>query len=244
MGKHEEKEGGRQYIRSILTLTVIFNSAPRFAKWAEFLCSPRTYSFQIGYVFSTWFSILHLFFSCNSSIEYPRKDNDVHCSQNSYPEYWLSCHFCFSLDSFSAFASHGKEAVSQVLHFQKWKCKISHMEFILKFHVCSRPFDDESSLWSIAQNVLGMVSPRWRVGVSYFAYISRKSFPPIEINWKNWLPASSGWYGFCVADSRGRDQFPSIKSWDVENIHPPQIQGKYVFIIHVGDKKYQKSKWI
>ena len=76
MGKHEEKEGGRQYIRSILTLTVIFNSAPRFAKWAEFLCSPRTYSFQIGFVFSTWFSILHLFFSCNSSIESPWKDNE------------------------------------------------------------------------------------------------------------------------------------------------------------------------
>ena len=133
---------------------------------------------------------------------------------------------------------------SSALHFQTWKYTLSHMELILKFHVCSRPFDDESSLWSIAQNVLDMVSPRWRVGVSYFAYISRKSFPPIEINWKNWLPASSGWYGFCVADSRGRDQFPSIKSWDVENIHPPQIQGKYVFLIHVGDKKYQKSKWI
>ena len=102
MGKHEEKEGGRQYIRSILTLTVIFNSAPRFAKWAEFLCSPRTYSFQIGYVFSTWFSILHLFFSCNSSLESPRKDNDAHCCQNSYPEYWLSCHFCFSLETWTA----------------------------------------------------------------------------------------------------------------------------------------------
>ena len=116
MGKHEEKEGGRQYIRSILTLTVIFNSAPRFAKWAEFLCSPRTYSFQIGYVFSTWFSILHLFFSCNSRTKSPRKDNNAHCCQNFYPQYWLSCHFCFSLDSFSAFASHGKEAMSQVLH--------------------------------------------------------------------------------------------------------------------------------
>ena len=156
-----------------------------------------------------------------SSIKSPRKDNDAHCCQNFYPQYWLFCHFCFSLDSFSAFASHGKEAVSQVLHFQKWKYNISHLELILKFHVCSRPFDDESSFWSTAQNVLDLVSPRWRV--SYFAYISRKSFPPIEINGKNWLPASSGWYGFCVADSRGRDQFPSIKSWDVENIHPPQI---------------------
>ena len=222
MGKHEEKEGGGQYIRSILTLTVIFNSAPRFAKWAEFLCSPRTYSFQIGCAFSTRFSMLHLFFSYNSSIKSPRKDNDAHCCQNSYLQYWLSCHFCFSLlDGFSAFASHGKEAVSQVLHFQNWKYKIPHMEHILKFHVCSRPFDYKSSLWCTAQNVLDSASPRWIV--SYFAYISRKSFPPIAINWKNWLPASSGWYGFCVADSRGRDQFPSIKSWDVENIHPPQI---------------------
>ena len=173
-------------------------------------------------VFSTWFSILHLFLSCNSSIKSPRKDNDAHCCQNSYLQYWLSCHFCFSLlDGFSAFASHGKEAVSQVLHFQNWKYKIPHMEHILKFHVCSRPFDYKSSLWCTAQNVLDSVSPRWIV--SYFAYISRKSFPPIAINWKNWLPASSGWYGFCVADSRGRDQFPSIKSWDVENIRPPQI---------------------
>ena len=81
MGKHEEKEGGRQYIRSILTLTVIFNSAPRFAKWAEFLCSPRTYSFQIGCAFSTRFLMLHLFFSYNSSIKSPRKDNDAHCCQ-------------------------------------------------------------------------------------------------------------------------------------------------------------------
>ena len=102
MGKHEEKEGGRQYIRSILTLTVIFNSAPRFAKWAEFLCSPRTYSFQIGYVFSTWFSILHFFFSCNSRTKSPRKDNDAHCCQNFYPQYWLSCHFSFSLDTWTA----------------------------------------------------------------------------------------------------------------------------------------------
>ena len=48
---------------------------------------------------------------------------------------------------------------SSALHFQTWKYKISHMELILKFHVCSRPFDDESSLWSTAQNVLDLVSP-------------------------------------------------------------------------------------
>ena len=65
MGKHEEKEGGRQYIRSILTLTVIFNSAPRFAKWAEFLCSPRTYSFQIGYMY---FPLGFQIFICSSSV--------------------------------------------------------------------------------------------------------------------------------------------------------------------------------
>ena len=65
MGKHEEKEGGRQYIRSILTLTVIFNSAPRFAKWAEFLCSPRTYSFQTG---NKYFPLGFQFFICSSPV--------------------------------------------------------------------------------------------------------------------------------------------------------------------------------
>ena len=65
MGKHEAKERGRQYIRSILTLTVIFNSAPRFAKWAEFLCSPRTYSFQIGYVY---FPLGFQFFICSCPV--------------------------------------------------------------------------------------------------------------------------------------------------------------------------------